>query len=226
MKFIDFQEVMSIPRMDRYLTAMRGDSRKAMTLYRLNLRLSQELFTIVSCFEVALRNRIDQHYSAKLGPNWLRDASQRGGMFNTRHCGKTPYIVADVIRKLNAYCHSKLVAELDFGFWRYTFARHQFFAGGQSLLAIFPAKPGSTTVNKYNHTYIFSQLEKINLLRNRLAHHEPVCFLPGYPIKDTSFSRQRYEIILRLFQWMQIDEAALLYGIDHVNNIFYRIDIL
>src|SRR5580658_10235689 len=128
MKFIDFQEVMSIPRMDRYLTSMNGNSRKAMTLYRLNLRLSQELFTIVSCFEIGLRNRIDQHYSAKLGPNWLRDASLRGGMFNTMRCGKTPYIIAEVIRRLNPYCHSKLVAGLDFGFWRYTFARHQFFA--------------------------------------------------------------------------------------------------
>jgi hypothetical protein len=201
MKFIDFQEVMSIPRMDRYLTAMNGNSRKAMTLYRLNLRLSQVLFTIVSCFEVALRNRIDQHYSAKLGPDWLRDASLRGGMFNTMHCEKTPHIIAEVIRKLNPYCHSKLVSELDFGFWRYTFARHQ-----------------------YNHTYIFSELEKINLLRNRLAHHEPVCFLPGKPIKDTSFSRQRYEIILRLFQWMQINETALLYGIDRVNELSNSID--
>lgn len=226
MKFIDFQEIMSIPRTDRYLTAMGGNSRKAMTLYRLNLRLSQELFTIISCFEVALRNRIDQHYSVRLGPDWLRDASLPGGMFSTRRCGKTPYIIAEAIRRLNPYCHPRLVAELDFGFWRYTFARHQFFAGGQSLLAIFPGKPSSSTVTKYNHTYIFSQLEMINLLRNRLAHHEPVCFLPGNPIKDTSFSRERYAMIRRLFQWMQIDEVALLYGLDHVNSLLYIIDTL
>ena len=84
MKFIDFQEVMSIPRVDRYLTAMGGDSRAAMTLYRLNLRLSQELFTIVSCFEVALRNRIDQHYTAKHGPHWLRNASGQGACLTSR----------------------------------------------------------------------------------------------------------------------------------------------
>jgi hypothetical protein len=56
--------------------------------------------------------------------------------------------------------------------------------------------------------------------------HEPVCFLPGNPIKDTSFSRQRYEMLRRLFQWMQINEAALLYGIDHVNTLLKSIDIL
>jgi hypothetical protein len=226
MKFIDFQNVMSIPRMDRYLAAMGGNSRTAMTLYRLNLKLSQELFTLVSCFEIALRNRIDWHYTAKFGPHWLRNAAGLGGIFNSTHCGKTPYIIAEAIRKLNPYSHSKLIAELDFGFWRYTFARHQFYAGGQSLLAIFSAKPLSTMAHKYNHTYIFSELEKVNILRNRLAHHEPICFSPGNPIKDTFFSRQRYQTILRLFQWMQIDEKALLYGIDHVDALLDRIDKL
>ena len=46
--------------MERYVTACGGDTRKAMTLYRYNLQVSQEMFTIVSCFEVALRNAIDR----------------------------------------------------------------------------------------------------------------------------------------------------------------------
>lgn len=59
MKYLDFENILSAKRMGRYLSAVGGDTRKAMTLYRENLRLSQELFTIVSCFEVALRNAID-----------------------------------------------------------------------------------------------------------------------------------------------------------------------
>ena len=62
MRFQDFEKVMSRHRMNRYLMACNGRSKKAMTLYRLNLRLSQEMFTIISCFEVALRNAIDTHY--------------------------------------------------------------------------------------------------------------------------------------------------------------------
>lgn len=226
MKFTDFQQIMSIPRMSRYLASAEGNQRKAMTLYRLNLRLSQELFTVISCFEVALRNRIDKHYTGRMGSDWLRDASLPGGMYNNRHCGKTPHIIAEALRKLSVYSHAKLVAEMDFGFWRYTFARHQFFAGGQSLLAIFPAKPTSTRTNRYDHNYVFSKLEKINLLRNRLAHHEPVCFLPGYSIKDTTFPRLYYTLIRQFFQWMQIDETALLYGIDHIAIILGNIDRL
>lgn len=115
---------------------------------------------------------------------------------------------------------------MDFGFWRYTFARHQFFAGGQSLLAIFPAKAISTRTSRYDHNYIFTELEKINSFRNRLAHHEPVCFLSGHPIKDTAFAHHHYALMCRLFKWIQIDEAALLYGIDHITSILKNIDSL
>ena len=43
MKYVDFEEIMSPARMNRYLTACANDSKKAMTLYRKNLILSQEL---------------------------------------------------------------------------------------------------------------------------------------------------------------------------------------
>lgn len=226
MRFQDFEKVMSVPRMSRYLNATGGKTRKAMTLYRLNLNLSQELFTVVSCFEIALRNKIDQHYSTLQGIDWLRNAALPGGMYNVRNCGKTPYIISEGLRKLAVYSPAKLVAEMDFGFWRYTFARHQFYAGGQTLLAIFPAKPPSTPVLAYNHSFIFSELEKINNLRNRLAHHEPVCFANGTATMDTTYARQHYALIKNLFNWMQIDEAKLLYGLDHIDEVCNKIDTL
>ena len=59
MKYTEFGTTISPERMHRYLIATKGNTTKAMTLYRDNLRLSQEVFTIVSCFEVTLRNAID-----------------------------------------------------------------------------------------------------------------------------------------------------------------------
>ena len=73
MKFEDFKNIMSEPRLNRYLLSVSGNTRKAMTLYRKNLKLSQEMFTIVSCFEVALRNAIDKHYTSLFGAEWLID---------------------------------------------------------------------------------------------------------------------------------------------------------
>jgi len=210
--------VVSVPRMRRYVDAVQGDTRKAMTLYRLNLKLSQQLFTIVSCFEIALRNAIDKHYTLRNGPDWLRDAALPGGMYSLPNCGKTPQIIREALHGLTSYSHPKLLAELPFGFWRYAFARHQFFAGGQSLLSIFPAKPRSTPILQYNHGYVFSELGKINNLRNRLAHHEPICFATGQPVINTDYAKQHYLQILNLFRWMGIDEGSLLYGVDHINN--------
>lgn len=218
---------MSAPRMARYNAACGGNTRKSMTLYRLNLRLSQELFTVISCFEVCLRNRVCNHYMVLMGGDWLRDSAAVGGMFDDPSTQRTQRIINDSVRRLGAnYTHFKLLAEMDFGFWRYLFASPQFRAGGQSLLAVFPAKPASTPAVQYNHSFVFNQLGLVNNLRNRIAHHEPICFAPGSQVKDTTYARQHYGLILQLFQWMQIDEGALLYGIDHINDICNQIDSL
>jgi hypothetical protein len=115
---------------------------------------------------------------------------------------------------------------MEFGFWRYLFARAQYLAGKQTLLRIFPAKPRSTSRVQYNNVFVFNQLAKINDVRNRIAHHEPICFLPGYPINDSNYTRQHYSLILQLFQWMQVDEKSLLYGLDHINDITLQVDKL
>lgn len=74
MKYSEFEDIISQQRMRKYLLACNNDSKKAMTLYRYNLKLSQEMFTLISCFEVALRNKIDKQLTANLGNDWLRDA--------------------------------------------------------------------------------------------------------------------------------------------------------
>ena len=227
MKFEDFERIMSSPRMSRYYDACGGNSRQAMVLYRLNLSLSQELFTIISCFEVALRNAIDSHYTTRWGADWLQHSIVAPqGIFSRSSCHTTAQIIAKNIKRLTTYTHSKLVAEMEFGFWVYLFAQPQYLAGGQNLLHIFPAKPKSTPSIQYNHTYVFNELTKINELRNRIAHHEPICFVPKQPVKNTRYARQNHRLIHDFFNWLQIDAISLLYGLDHVTRITDKIDRL
>jgi len=89
MRYSDFEKVMTSARMNRYLLACGGNTRKAMTLYRKNLQLTQELFTLISCFEIALRNAIDAQMVPVLGADWLRDAAQPGGVFDNPGCRQT-----------------------------------------------------------------------------------------------------------------------------------------
>ena len=83
MKFSEFEKIVSHSRIDRYVLACGGDKRKAVTLYRYNIELSQVMFAIICHFEVALRNAIDTIQTAHLGAEWLKDAAQPGGLFDT-----------------------------------------------------------------------------------------------------------------------------------------------
>ena len=227
MKFDKFKLIMSEPRMNRYLGACNNDTKKAMTLYRKNLKLSQELITVISCFEVALRNSIDRHYLGIYGNDWLRNFASPGGIFDDSRTIKSKNAINDTIRMLRAsYTHSKLVSELGFGFWRYLFARHQYRLAGRTLMNIFVNLPPTTPTAQYNAATIFSELEKVNKIRNRIAHHDPICFRSGMNQINTNYPRAYYNRIIELFRWLDINENELLYGLDNVDKVLNEIDSL
>lgn len=220
---------MSQKRMKRYVTACNGDTRKAMTLYRYNLQISQEMFTIISCFEVALRNAIDNCLKNTFGPSWLKDSISPNGFLTNKNTIKTYEIITHAYNKLvrdGIYSHDKLLSGLEFGIWKYMYSPVQFRATKQVLLQIFPNKLRSTPELHINQTYIFNELDKINTLRNRIAHHEPICFPTGESTIYTAYIINEYHKIQTLFSWMGIDSRAMLYGLDHVLLVCKRIDEL
>ncbi len=230
MIYNDFEKALSPERLKRYLDACNNDTRKAMTLYRYNLRLSQEMFTILSCFEVTLRNAIDLRLRLSLGDDWLMDSFQVGGIFDTPRLARTANIVRGGYRRLQEmgkpYSHVGLLSEMEFGVWKHMFSREQFAATGRCLLSIFPNKPTSTPSIQYNHTFMFNELDKVNTLRNRIAHHEPVCFALGASTIDTSYIIAQHERVHRIFAWMNIDSNSMLYGLDHVRMVCDDIESL
>lgn len=229
MKFDEIEHFFSQERMNRYLIACNNDKRKAVTLYRYNLRLSQEVFTIISCFEVALRNCIDHHLSASLGNEWLKDSIMQNGIFTNPILRKTNTIISNAYNRLNhsnTYSHSKLLAEMEFGIWKYMFSPIQYRVTGRTLLRIFPNKPRSSVQMQYNQSYIFNELDKVNTLRNRIAHHEPICFDLHTPCIDTTYITNEHQKIKMLFKWMGVDCESMLFGIDHVQSICDKINAL
>lgn len=226
MEYEKFEEAISRERMRRYVSACANDTKRAMTLYRYNLKISQEMFVVISCFEVSLRNKIDKEMRANFGNNWLRDFVLPGGRFDidprvegTKKIIKKAY---EGLLRSNNYTHTKLLAEMEFGVWKYMFNNVQYRLSGRCLLNVFPNKPTSTPQIQYGNTYVFNMLDQINNIRNRIAHHEPICFGGNGQI-DTGYVMFCHELILRLFLWMNIEAKSLLYGLDHVEVVSKKV---
>ena len=207
-----FHTAISQPRFNRYFAACENKQR-ALRLYRANINLSQELYGVIGVFEVVLRNSIDRHMSNMKGPFWLEDAVNEGGYLDLNpRCLDSFHTVQEAIHKLGIdYTHDRLIAKLTLGFWTYQFATKEYAAAGSTLLNIFPNTPRGTRQKD-----IFQSLIKINDLRNRIAHHEPICF-DGQAIclKKT---KRRYDLILELLGWLGCNHNRLLYGIDGVKR--------
>jgi hypothetical protein len=108
------------------------------------------------------------------------------------------------------------------GVWKFMFNNGQYRLGGRCLLRIFPNKPRTTRQQQIDNSRIFLELDYINNVRNRIAHHEPICF--GHPICiDTTYALNNYARMMKLFQWMGLDSGALLYGLDNVGKICGKI---
>lgn len=227
MKYADFEMLISQERLSRYIIACNGNQQKTMLLYRQNIRLAQASFAVVSYFEIALRNKIDDILRTSLGNDWLRDAVQAGGIFDNNGCRKTRDIIERAYLRLQStgtYSHSKLLAEMEFGIWKYMFNAPHYRATGQVLLRVFCQRPRSSQQSQYNNTYFFNELDKVNMLRNRIAHHEQICFTHQSQGIDTSYIRNEYSKIQDLFLWMGIDARDFLYGLDHVSRVCDEID--
>ena len=190
------------------------------------------MLAVVGCFEVAIRNKINQHFVAIDGNDWLRDWILPNGRFysNTKvvNTKKIIHKAYDGLIKSNTYSHHKLLAKMEFGIWKYMFSNPQFALTGQTLLTIFPNRPPSTPTCQFDNSYIFKELDYINNLRNRIAHHEPICFGNGAnrSVIDTSYALNRYARIMTLLKWLNIDGRSLLYGLGDVTGVCKKISAL
>ena len=212
MKFCEFEKLMSTQRIGRYYTSCNQHVLKTLSLYNGNIRLSQAFLPVLNYFEVVLRNRIDLHYRLRFiqlagHPDWLLAAALPGGFLARNGCLSSVEKILQARTKLGVrYTHDKLVAELSFGFWRFLFAGKQYQAGGNTLLNIFPGLPP-----RCNQNFIYRKLKNINSIRNRIAHHEPICFGAGNSI-SAAYARSHFTEITDILGYMGIDSRHLFRG--------------
>ncbi len=209
MKYQDFENAFSAARLNKYKNACNGNTNKALTLYRHNVKLCQKFYGVLNIFEIILRNSINKHYTSLFNDrDWIFHQLQNGGMLE--HSPQQHNTLEDINNLITKgkYTSDKVVASVSFGFWTYMFTKVPFRLGGQSILKIFTMRQ-----HGLGQKAIFKDLQQIKTFRNRIAHHEPICF-DATGQKSMVYAQANYMLILKYITFLGYDKDDLLFGLD------------
>ena len=170
----DLPGVISSPRFATYLQATGNDRQRALALYEWNLALSTQFIVPLQLCEVAVRNRVAEAIEKVHSTTW----PWSNGFLRSLPRPKRPtdYNPEADLRTTAARqpTTGKVVAELKFAFWEKLFTAGQ---DGRIWLthfrASFPGAPSGLAIPAARAA-AHNDLKAIRLLRNRIAHHEPI----------------------------------------------------
>lgn len=163
----------SCPRFRKYLEYGANDFERAKELYRWNIALSMSLYPYLQGWEVCLRNRIDIALTDQFGPDW------------PNHKEFKRQIRSDLVRKIDRkyrknrndegpkFQRDDFIASQSAGFWVILLSdRYRInFGMNRRISLIFPHPPN------FDRQAAWLACDKVRMLRNRVAHHEPILAL-------------------------------------------------
>jgi hypothetical protein len=167
----DLVGALSSDRLTSYLRASSGDVGRALRLYEWNVDVSGAFFELLCHVEVALRNA--WHTSLT---DWNTSSGFGGEWFDNNHGYLDARAVQDIadakdrlIRKKKQVIPPSVVAELNFGFWRFLLTSRY-----KTDLWVFAGTTAFPNVDVHSVEHFFRRVARILDLRNRIAHHEPI----------------------------------------------------
>lgn len=223
MKNILRNKYLSRPRYNRYLNAVGNNTLRAKRLYNTNIRLAQSFHPIITQFEVILRNSLNNQLSSYfVDTDWI--INQQTGFMNDTSLRHSHYFLKKSIQKtVNklqrrriSITSGKVISEQTFGFWIALFSSHHYRLVGGEPIKIFKHKPPPE-----NRASIYSKLDEIRELRNRVNHCEPLCFT-GSGINCNSVLNTRLKIY-DLIKWIEPPLVPFFEGIDNIENVADRL---
>lgn len=170
------EATLTVPRLSKYLQASNGDLPKALRLYVANARLSAAIMADLHYVEVALRNKFDRELAALFSTtHWFSEAGFTGLLdFKGKQIlAKSIGTASKGVPQGQLVKPGKVVAELTFGFWIQLTNKgltQTLWTPGLYKAFLPGTPPKRATFN--------AQLERLRVLRNRIAHHEPVFQMP------------------------------------------------
>lgn len=186
------EETISSDRLTSYLAATQGNKAEALQLYAWNAIISAALYVPLQGLEVTLRNALHRELTQRFGVHWYDRLSPSLSNPSQNLIAGAKSTVTNSRKPLTP---SRVIAELSFGFWVTLLSgKYHNPLWTPALYKAFPHLPP-----RVPRKHVHQPLDYLRLLRNRIAHHEPI--FGRHLQKD-------YEHILELVGWMSPEKAA------------------
>ncbi len=173
----DFEQAIAKPRLDSYRRYFHVTLDEAVGLYMWNIELSSCISALLCHFEIALRNNVHRAMSHF----YSRGTSASYAWYDTIWAQLTPHLrdkITAVRQKHKKPGPDEIVSRLTFGFWPGVINIVDARYAGTLFPAIFPNHPlnavPSDWLDANKRKLALAYLTEMNIIRNRLAHHEPV----------------------------------------------------
>lgn len=158
-------------RLGSYLDASGGDLSRALKLYDWNIDLAASALSLTAMVEITLRNALDAQMV-----EWAKTRSAEPWWEVAPLDPQGKKDVAAAIRRARRggrqLTHGAVVAELNFGFWRYLMSRK--YLTTLWIPALHRAFPGTRLDANAAQRCLERDVQTLLFLRNRAAHHEPL----------------------------------------------------
>jgi len=154
-------------RLGRYLAACSDEPVKALTLYKRNLQISSGFYVPLQCFEITLRNKLNEEIVRNFDRDWLH----RG---NLPVQSDTYDWIQSAIKQVSfaGASNGAIVAELSLGFWVSLVAQRY----AETLWKKCLFRAFTCNGRHMNRKLVHQRLNALRRFRNRVAHHEPIIF--------------------------------------------------
>jgi len=161
------ENVLTAPRLSRYLAFCNGNRQRAIQLYEYNTRISEAMYGIIQPLEISFRNSVHRILARDLGRLDWYDS----GILQTQELESVSAARNSLWRWKKAESPDRIVAELMFGFWVKLLNRsYEKSLWVAHLHKCFPSGP------RPDREKTHERFLRIRDLRNRIAHHEPIFF--------------------------------------------------
>lgn len=161
--------------MSTYRNALRSAApsyEAALELYAWNTAVSAAFLTPLHICEVVVRNAVADALVSTYGERWPWSPAFLRSLPDPKHVYSPRRDLVNATRSTRST--GKAIPELNFIFWQNMFtSRHDERIWNAHLLDILPGLDPQTPTS-ISRESVYNDLQQIRLLRNRIAHHEPI----------------------------------------------------